>query len=319
MPNGSWNDLFFQAFRDASGGGTALQVEPTTEGSSAVLGALNDRMVQSFVDAAGGGTAMRVPGAAPLASPTFTGTVTFPDGSTWTSGGINMASGKYIQAALGSAAAPSIIGKPSGTDGFYWLNDRMNTSMGGIAHWVFESSGLAAFTDNSIDIGQSGALRPKTGYFGTSLVTPLFEAKNSTTAAELDVYGSEITAGTRYSRLAIKHATTSVTAAVGATATATNLIPAKANVLGVNTVVTTGLGTSTGTTGYAVGDGTDPNRWGDVVGTAAGTDTDQTDATADPTGWFNAANNVVLTAAGGNFDGTGVILVDVAYTMTEAA
>ena len=142
--------------------------------------------------------------------------------------------------------------------------------------------------------------------------------KRSTNAQTFSTYGSEITAGTRYSRLSVKHATTSVTAAVGATVTATSLIPAKANVLGVNTVVTTGLGTSTGTTGYAVGDGTDANRWGDVVGTAAGTDTDQTDATADPTGWFTAANNVVLTAAGGNFDGTGVILIDVAYTMTEA-
>lgn len=143
--------------------------------------------------------------------------------------------------------------------------------------------------------------------------------KNSTNAQTFNHYGSEITAGSRYSRLAIKHATTSVTAAVGATVTATSLIPAKANVLGVNTVVTTALGTGTGTTGYTVGDGTDVDRWGAVVGTAAGTDTDQTDATADPTGWFTAANNVVLTATGGNFDGTGVIFVDVAYTMTEAA
>jgi len=143
--------------------------------------------------------------------------------------------------------------------------------------------------------------------------------KNSTNAQTFNHYGSEITAGTRYSRLAIKHATTSVTAAVGATVTAANLIPTKANVLGVNTVVTTDLGTGTGTTGYTVGDGTDPDRWGSVTGTVAGTDTDQGDATADPTGWFNAANNVVLTALGGNFDGTGVILVDVAYTMTEAA
>ena len=143
--------------------------------------------------------------------------------------------------------------------------------------------------------------------------------KNSTSGQVFNHYGSEITAGTRYSRLAIKHATTSVTAAVGATVTATGLIPAKANVLGINTVVTTALGTGTGTTGYTVGDGSDADRWGSVTGTVAGTDTDQTDATANPTGWFTAANDVVLTALTGNFDGTGVILIDVAYTMTEAA
>lgn len=141
---------------------------------------------------------------------------------------------------------------------------------------------------------------------------------DGTNAQVFNHYGTDITPGSRYSRLAIKHATVSKTAAVGASVTATNLIPAKANVLGVNTVVTTGLGVGTGTTGYTVGDGTDVDRWGVVVGTAAGTDTDQTDATADPTGWFTAANNVVLTASGGNFDGTGVILIDVAYTMTEA-
>jgi len=73
--------------------------------------------------------------------------------------------------------------------------------------------------------------------------------------------------------------------------------------------VTTELGAGTGTTGYAVGDGVDANRWGDIVGTIAGTSSGQADATADPTGWFTAANNVVLTAAGGNFDGTGVIRV----------
>jgi hypothetical protein len=142
--------------------------------------------------------------------------------------------------------------------------------------------------------------------------------KRGTNAQVFNHYGSEITAGTRYSRLAIKHATTTLSGVTGATVTATSLIPAKANVLGVNTVVTTALGTGSGTTGYTVGDGADADRWGAVTGTIAGTDTDGTNATADPTGWFTAANNVVITAAGGNFDGTGAILVDVAYTITEA-
>ena len=111
------------------------------------------------------------------------------------------------------------------------------------------------------------------------------------------------------SMFAVTYYAASVTAAVGATVTATNLIPAKCNLIGISTRVTTELGAGTGTTGYAVGDGVDANRWGDIVGTIAGTSSGQADATADPTGWFTAANNVVLTAAGGNFDGTGVIRV----------
>ena len=34
------------------------------------------------------------------------------------------------------------------------------------------------FTDNTYDIGASGATRPRTGYFGTSLITPLIDATN---------------------------------------------------------------------------------------------------------------------------------------------
>jgi hypothetical protein len=35
-------------------------------------------------------------------------------------------------------------------------------------------TGNVLFTDNTLDIGASGATRPRTGYFGTSLVSPLF-------------------------------------------------------------------------------------------------------------------------------------------------
>ncbi len=111
----------------------------------------------------------------------------------------------------------------------------------------------------------------------------------------------------------LRKVTAAVTAASGATATATNLIPDGAFVIGVTTRVTTALGVTNGTTGYAVGDGTDPNRWGDIVGTAINTASTNADATANFTGAFTSANNVVLTAAGGNFDGTGVIVVTVHY------
>lgn len=128
------------------------------------------------------------------------------------------------------------------------------------------------------------------------------------------------TSATDYSRLAIKHATTTLTSVTGASVTATGLIPAKAKMLGgVNTKITVALGETGGTTGYAVGTAGDPNLWGDVVGVATTVASGQADATADPVlAWSASAQDVVITAAGGNFDGTGSIFIDVAYVMTEA-
>lgn len=116
----------------------------------------------------------------------------------------------------------------------------------------------------------------------------------------------------------IKQATSLLSAVSGATVTATNLIPDGAFVLGVTTRITTTLGVSNGTTGYAVGDSGDPNRWGDIVGTASGTTSNNTNATANFTGAYIAADSVIITAAGGNFDGTGAIRVVVLYIDTTA-
>lgn len=110
-----------------------------------------------------------------------------------------------------------------------------------------------------------------------------------------------------------KIASTEIGAAVGATITAVGLIPDGALVLGVSTRITADLGVSSGTTGYAVGDGVDPNRWGDIVGTVAGTTSNNSNATNTAVNLFIAANNVVLTAAGGNFDGTGTVRISVHY------
>lgn len=142
--------------------------------------------------------------------------------------------------------------------------------------------------------------------------------RNGTNAQIYSNYGHYVST-TSYSRVSIRHAVTTLASVSGASVTATGLIPAKAKMLGVNTKVMVALGTGSGTTGYAVGTAGDPNLWGDVVGTATTVASGQGDATADPVlAWSAAAQDVVITAAGGNFDGTGSILIDVAYTMTEA-
>lgn len=115
--------------------------------------------------------------------------------------------------------------------------------------------------------------------------------------------------------MVVKVASTTLTSVSGASVTATSLVPARAQVIGVATYVTVALGTGSGTTGYTVGDGSDADRFGAVTGTSIGTDTDSsTDATADPRmTWSTSAANIVITAAGGNFDGTGTIRVEVYY------
>lgn len=136
--------------------------------------------------------------------------------------------------------------------------------------------------------------------------------RNGTSAQEFRPYGyfasvSGFTSGI------VKSVTGAVTLA-GATSATGNIIPVGSFVIGVATTTTT---TITGASGYQVGDGSDADRWGDITGTAVGTDSDNTDSTANPTGYFAAASAVTLTAKTSNFTG-GVVQVTVFYLTTGA-
>lgn len=139
----------------------------------------------------------------------------------------------------------------------------------------------------------------------------------STNAQTFEWYGTRA-GSTDYHRGALKSAKTTLSGVSGATVTATSLIPDGALVVGVTTKVTTALGTGNGTSGYQVGDGTDADRWGQVAAVASGTTTDNTNATSTTVTLFTSENNVVITADGGNFDGTGVIDVCVFYLIAQA-
>jgi len=104
----------------------------------------------------------------------------------------------------------------------------------------------------------------------------------------------------------------------GASVATASLIPAGATLFGIATRITTTLGATGGTTGFQVGDGVDPDRFGVQSAITAGSTTDNTSATADPTGWASAARNVTLTAVGGNFNGTGAVRVTAFYRMIVA-
>jgi hypothetical protein len=141
--------------------------------------------------------------------------------------------------------------------------------------------------------------------------------RNDTNAQSFNWYGNYVSS-TDYHRGALKVAKTTLSGVTGASVTATSLIPDGAFVIGVTTKVTTALGAGGGTTGYQVGDGSDADRWGEATTITLGTSTDNTNATANPTGAFTAAQNVVITAVGGNFDGTGVIMVNAFYLIAQA-
>ena len=104
--------------------------------------------------------------------------------------------------------------------------------------------------------------------------------------------------GTNGQQTTALFATTELTGLVGASVTASNLIPAGAFIAGVTIRVTT---TITGATTFQVGDGSDPDRWGNAITLAAGTTTTAVNFTATGFGQFATANDVVLTATGANF------------------
>jgi hypothetical protein len=122
---------------------------------------------------------------------------------------------------------------------------------------------------------------------------------------------------TDYHRLAIKTARATLASVNGATVTATSLIPDGAVVLGVTTKVTVAISGGGGTTGYQVGTVADPDRWGAAATITAGTSTDNTNWTAGTIECFTAASDVVITAVGGNFNGTGTIYVSVQYLIGQ--
>jgi hypothetical protein len=145
----------------------------------------------------------------------------------------------------------------------------------------------------------------------------VFAQRNGTNAQTSRVYDT-YTSDTDYHRIAIATARATLSNVSGASVTATGLIPAGAVVMGVTSKVTTALGTANGTTGYKIGTGADDDRWGAITGTAAGTTSDNRNWTAGTIECFPSATDVIVTATGGNFNGTGVIYLSVQYMTGQA-
>jgi hypothetical protein len=149
----------------------------------------------------------------------------------------------------------------------------------------------------------------------TNSATGILALRVGTAAQALRIYDT-YTSASDYHRLGMATVRISQTATAGATITLTGLIPDGAVVMGVTTKVTTAL--TGGVTGYQVGTAADADRWGVAATATIGTTTDNRDWTNGTIECFTAATDVILTANGANFSGTGVIYVSIQYLRGES-
>jgi hypothetical protein len=233
--------------------------------------------------------------------------------NTWTLAQIHSGA---VLIADGSAATPLFGFSGASTTGVFRVGSTVGVTVAGTQRAEIQGSGFCA--------GPTGAFGWSSA-FANSLDTQLVRDGAANTIGQynttnVQTYNLYATRGgsTDYHRGAFKAAKTTLSGVSGATVTATSLIPDGALVIGVTTKVTTGLGAGGGTTGYQIGDGVDADRWGEATTITSGTSTDGTNATSATVTLFTSANDVVITAVGGNFNGTGVIDVCVFYLIAQA-
>lgn len=114
---------------------------------------------------------------------------------------------------------------------------------------------------------------------------------------------------------AVTHASTLLD--ISASSTATDLIPANSLVLGVTVNVKTII-VGTTAVSFAIGDGTDADRWGTGIAFTAGTKTNIADFTIASPQYYGSATSVVLTPDAGTLD-TGEVRIAVHYISLTAA
>jgi len=174
--------------------------------------------------------------------------------------------------------------------------------------------GLALGRDAGIHWGSDIQAAATDLYLGRDAAATLAQRNgtNAQTFRLYDTFGS----ASDFHRLGMATVRISQTATAGATITLTGLIPDGAVVMGVTTKVTTAL--TGGVTGYQVGTAADADRWGVAATATIGTTTDNRDWTNGTIECFTAATDVILTADGASFSGTGVIYVSIQYLRGES-
>lgn len=222
--------------------------------------------------------------------------------------------GNRFLAGDGSVSAPSYSFTSQPTYGMFFHSGI------GLGFSAGNDEGLALLNGSGPVIAGSRTLGfASDSSFGSRDLFILRDASN--TLAQVNGVNSQIyrlygyKSGSRLTRGSLHSITEAVTLSGATSATSGTFIPVGCFVIGVATSTTTVI---TGASGYQVGDGTTAARWGDITGTAVGTNSNNTNSTANPTGYFAAAQAVTLTAKTSNFTG-GVVQVTVFYLTTGSA
>jgi hypothetical protein len=223
------------------------------------------------------------------------------DGALYVSGGYNPAS---VAITGGTIDGVNIGATTRGSGAFTTLTS--NTG-------YISSTGSGFYTNNNSGLYTLGTSQDIVLARDAAAALGQRNSVNSQTYNLYDTY----TSATDYHRLALKTARATLASVSGASVTATGLIPDGAVLVGLTSKVTVALGTGSGTTGYTIGDGSDVDRWGAIVGTTAGTSSDNTNWTATTIQAFTSAQDVIVTASGGNFNGTGTIYLAALYLIGQ--
>jgi hypothetical protein len=151
-------------------------------------------------------------------------------------------------------------------------------------------------------------------FFGLGTTDPTTFITGLESSFTFENYPSVRMRGPSGSLTQIQNATVTLSGLSGATATATNFIPAGSIVLGVTVRVLTAI---TGATTFDIGDGTDVDRWGAGRAIAVGTTTTAANFTITSIPIYASATSVVLTANGSNFT-AGEVKLSIAYISVGA-
>lgn len=252
-------------------------------------------------------------------------------------GTVRMASGLLVDSGQAFGVSMGILFGDGDTTLYEISDDTLIVGVANTERWSFIGDQLRSFNAagallaNEASSATNPTLSPRVSGATTGIGAPVDAELSVIVTADEAVNFSESSnlisskfdagdnaAGNVGAWTTVSSAVATVTGSAAATLTASNLIPAGSFLLGLTARITTGFGTSSGLTDFDVGDGSDVDRWANSLGITSGITMNITNATAASNGSFAAANDVVLTSVGGNFDATGVIEI-IAHYITLVA
>lgn len=242
-------------------------------------------------------------------------TVRYLSSSLWplTSDGtdVTMNSGQILGTAGAVVATATQFSHAGDTDsGFGFLAaDVLGLAAGGVWYMRVESGATSFRTGNIVRFASAGSLdTPTVGI--TDNATGVLEVNNGAGGTFRDLIVRTLrSSGSNGQETQIQTASALLSALSGATVVSTDLIPANALVFGVTARVTTLI---TGATSFDIGDEATPDKWGKDVDVAATTTTTLANATIVTPTIYTVAQDVILTARGGDFT-AGAVRVTVHY------